>query len=104
MPLVRICIALAAINHWPLNQLNVKNAFLNGILEEMVCMEQPHGFVNEEEVTKVCRLRRSLYGLKQSLRACFGRFSDFLQEFGMTRSSKDFFVFFRHHDIDVSYQ
>ncbi|KAM0022126.1 putative RNA-directed DNA polymerase [Helianthus debilis subsp. tardiflorus] len=97
MPSVRICIALAAIHHWPLHQLDVKNAFLNGVLEEEVYMEQPPGFIVEEEASKVCRLRRSLYGLKQSPRAWFGRFSSVMGEFGMVRSAYDHSVFFRHH-------
>lgn len=96
MPSVRICIALAAIHHWPLHQLDVKNAFLNGVLEEEVYMEQPPGFVVKEEASKVCRLRRSLYGLKQSPRAWFGRFSSVMGEFGMVRSASDYSVFFRH--------
>ncbi|KAJ9550550.1 hypothetical protein OSB04_014595 [Centaurea solstitialis] len=96
MPSVRICIALAAIHHWPLHQLDVKNAFLNGVLEEEVYMEQPPGFIVKEEASKVCRLRRSLYGLKQSPRAWFGRFSSVMGEFGMVRSASDYSVFFRH--------
>ncbi|KAJ9557316.1 LOW QUALITY PROTEIN: hypothetical protein OSB04_011930 [Centaurea solstitialis] len=96
MSSVRICIALAAIHHWPLHQLDVKNAFLNGVLEEEVYMEQPPGFIVKEEASKVCRLRRSLYGLKQSPRAWFGRFSSVMGEFGMVRSASDYSVFFRH--------
>ncbi|MFS8003771.1 putative RNA-directed DNA polymerase [Helianthus anomalus] len=97
MPSVRICIALAAIHHWPLHQLDVKNAFLNGVLEEEVYMEQPLGFIVKEEASKVCKLRRSLYGLKQSPRAWFGRFSSVMEEFGMVGSTYDHSVFFRHH-------
>ncbi|KAJ9542871.1 hypothetical protein OSB04_029377 [Centaurea solstitialis] len=63
---------------------NVKNVLLNGILEEEVYVEQPPGFIIKEEASKVCRLRRFLYGLKQSPRAWFGCFSDVLQQFGMT--------------------
>ncbi|XP_076899988.1 protein ARABIDILLO 2-like [Bidens hawaiensis] len=96
MPSVRICIALAAINHWPLHQLDIKNTFLNGVLEEEVYMEQPPGFIIEEAASEVCRLRRSLYGLKQSPRAWFGRFSNVMEQFGMTRSAYDHSVFFIH--------
>ncbi|KAJ9552767.1 hypothetical protein OSB04_016812 [Centaurea solstitialis] len=66
MSSVRICIALAAIHHWPLHQLDVKNAFINGVLEE------------------------------ESPRAWFGRFSSVMGEFGMVRSASDYSVFFRH--------
>ena len=45
----------------------------------------------------VCRLRRSLYGLKQSPRAWFGRFSSVVQEFGMLRSTADHSVFYHHN-------
>ena len=60
-------------------------------------MEQPPGFVAQGESDLVCRLRRSLYGLKQSPRAWFGRFSNVLKQFGMVRSEKDHFVFYRHY-------
>ncbi|RVX14106.1 Retrovirus-related Pol polyprotein from transposon TNT 1-94 [Vitis vinifera] len=68
-------------------QLDIKNAFLHGDLAEEVYMEQPPGFVAQGESGLVCRLRRSLYGLKQSPRAWFSRFSSVVQEFGMLRSS-----------------
>ena len=69
MTAVRLFISLAATNHWPLFQLDIKNAFLHGDLQEEVYMEQPPGFVAQGELGKVCRLRKSLYGLKQSPRA-----------------------------------
>ena len=59
-------------------------------------MEQPPGFVTREESRLVCRLCRSLYGLKQSPRAWFGRFSFVAQEFGMTRNIVDHSVFDHH--------
>ena len=66
---------MAAVRSWPLYQLDIKNAFLHGDLAEEVYIEQPPGFVAQGESGLVCRLRRSLYGLKQSPRAWFGRFS-----------------------------
>ena len=60
---------MAAMRSWPLYQLDIKNAFLHRDLAEKVYMEQPPGFVAQGESGLVCRLRRSLYGLKQSLRA-----------------------------------
>ena len=56
-------------------------------------MEQPPGFVAQGESGLVCWLRRSLYGLKQSPRAWFGRFSSVVQEFSMLRSTTNHSVF-----------
>ena len=60
-------------------------------------MEQPPGFVAQGESGLVCKLRRSLYGLKQSPQAWFGRFSSVVQEFGMLQSETDHSVF-NHHN------
>ncbi len=69
---VRLFVFLTARYDWPLHQLDIKNAFLHGNLQEKVYMEQPSGFVAQGELGKVCRLQKSLYGLKQRPRACFG--------------------------------
>ena len=74
MTSVRLLLSLAAMSFWPLYQLDIKNAFLHGELVEEVYMEQPPGFVAQGESGLVCKLRRSLYSLKQSPRAWFGRF------------------------------
>ena len=58
-------------------------------------MEQPPRFVAQGEYGKVCHLRKSLYGLKQSPRAWFGKFSEVIQEFGMNKSKVDHSVFYR---------
>ncbi|CAI8612155.1 unnamed protein product, partial [Vicia faba] len=72
--------------HRPLHQLDIKNA-----------LEQPPGFVAQGESSNmVYRLHKSFYGLKQSLRAWFGRFSIVVQQFGMVRSEADHYVFYRH--------
>nr|CAN74610.1 hypothetical protein VITISV_029330 [Vitis vinifera] len=83
---VRFLLSMAAMCSWPLYQLDIKNAFLHGDLAEEVYMEQPLGFVAQGESGLVCRLRHSLYGLKQSPRAWFDRFSSVVQEFGMLRN------------------
>ena len=66
---------MVAVRFWPLHQLKIKNAFLHGDLDEEIYMEQPLGFVAQGECGLVCKLCRSLYGLKQSPRAWFGKFS-----------------------------
>ena len=59
-------------------------------------MEQLPGFVAKGESGLVCKLCRSLYGLKQSPRAWFSRFSSVIQEFGMIRSTTDHSIFYHH--------
>ena len=93
---VRIIISLAATFHWPLYQLDVKNAFLHGDLTDEVYMEQPPGFVAQGESSQlVCKLKKSLYGLKQSPRAWFGRFSLVVTKFGLHRCGVDHSVFYK---------
>uniref|UniRef100_A0A2N9HY75 Reverse transcriptase Ty1/copia-type domain-containing protein n=1 Tax=Fagus sylvatica TaxID=28930 RepID=A0A2N9HY75_FAGSY len=70
---VRSLLAVAAVRHWPLFQMDVKNAFLNGDLLEEVYMQPPPGYPDSQN--QVCRLRRALYGLKQAPRAWFAKFS-----------------------------
>ncbi|GJX47186.1 ribonuclease H-like domain-containing protein [Tanacetum coccineum] len=65
---VRTVLSLAVSHKWPIHQLDVKNAFLNGDLSETVYMHQPPGFVNNQYPHHVCLLQRSLYGLKQAPR------------------------------------
>ena len=61
-----VCTVLTIVltNEWPIHQLDVNNAFLNGTLTETVYCQQPFYFLDAERSTHVCRLNRSLYGLK----------------------------------------
>ena len=92
---IRLFISLDASKNWPLHQLDIKNAFLHVDLQEKVHMEQPPSFVAQEENGKVCHLKKSLYGLKQSPHAWFGKFSEVVQKFGLTKSKCDHSVFYR---------
>ncbi|KAK8954626.1 hypothetical protein KSP39_PZI001744 [Platanthera zijinensis] len=92
---VRVLLSLAVHRHWPLYQLDIKNAFLNGDLHETVYMQQPPGFETTGE-SLVCHLRKSIYGLKQSPRAWFEKFSKVVCTSGFTRSSADFSLFTHH--------
>ncbi|KAK8574342.1 hypothetical protein V6N13_016142 [Hibiscus sabdariffa] len=79
---IRILLAIAAFHDYEIWQMDVKTAFLNGKLEEDVYMTQPEGFVTPENAGKVCKLQRSIYGLKQASRSWNLRFNDAIQEFG----------------------
>jgi Reverse transcriptase (RNA-dependent DNA polymerase) len=69
MNTVRILFSVAINNGWNLYQMDVKNAFLQGTLEEEVYMNLPPGHEREKDSNLVCRLKKSIYGLKQSPRA-----------------------------------
>lgn len=79
---IRILLSLAVNSDWPLHQLDVKNAFLIGDLKEEVFMSLPPGFEKRLGSDKVCRLKKSLYGLKQSPRAWFERFGKAVISYG----------------------
>ncbi len=63
---IRCIFALVALEDMEMHQMDMKTAFLNGELEEEIYMEQPQGFVHQGGEHLVCKLHKSLYGLKQS--------------------------------------
>ena len=89
-------LSFAVNSNWPLHQLDVKNAFLNGDLEEEVFMSPPPGFEESFGVGKVCKLKKSLYGLKQSPRAWFERLGKVIKHYGYTQSQADHTMFYKH--------
>ncbi|XP_073105203.1 uncharacterized protein [Elaeis guineensis] len=84
------------------NFLDVKNAFLHGELQEEVYMDIPPEFATAQTVDKVCQLRRSLYGLKQSSRAWFNRFQRAIIQMGYKQSNADHTLFFRHNKDKIA--
>ena len=101
MTFIMLFISLAATYNWDLHHLDINNVFLHGDLQEEVYMEQPPGFVAQGEIRRVCRLRKSLYGLKQSRHAWFGKFSQVIEEFGKQKSKFDHFVFYRNSSSGI---
>lgn len=84
---IRVLLKIAVNLDWSLQQLDVKNVFLNGQLEEEVSMDALPGFEVKYK-SKICKLRISLYSLKQSPRAWFKRFTCFEQARACARTSK----------------
>ena len=64
-------------------------------------MDQPPGFVAQGEIKRVCRLQKSLYGLKQSPCAWFGKFSQAVEEFGIQKCKSDHSVFYRNSNSGI---
>lgn len=76
--IIQTVFALAASKGWVIHQLDVKNAFLHGTLNELVYMKQSTGFVHQQFPHHVCRLKKPLYSVMQAPRAWFHRFISFL--------------------------
>ena len=74
---IRIIIALATHFKWSLHQIDVKNAFLNGEIDEEIYMTQPQGFEIPRHEHLVCKSRKSLYGLKQAPRAWYAKIDEY---------------------------
>ena len=86
---VRILLQISAARKWEIHQMDVHNAFLNGDLQEEVYMKFPPGFEHPDP-TKVCRLRKSIYGLKQSPRCWFAKLRTALKDYGFKQSRADY--------------
>ncbi|GJS91903.1 retrotransposon protein, putative, ty1-copia subclass [Tanacetum coccineum] len=83
---IRILISIAAFYDYEIWQMDVKTAFLNGHLDEDIYMVQPEGFVDPKHPRKVCKLQRSIYGLKQASRSWNKRFDEEIKRFGFTQN------------------
>ncbi|GKD75238.1 ribonuclease H-like domain-containing protein [Tanacetum coccineum] len=100
---IHIVLSLALSRHWPIHQLDVKNAFLNDHLSETVYMHQLPDFVNPRCPNYVCLLQRSLYGLKQASCAWFQRFAGYVIRVGFSHSRCDSSLFIYRHGVEIAY-
>nr|GFA60623.1 hypothetical protein [Tanacetum cinerariifolium] len=98
---VRIFISYAAYKSFPIYQMDVKMAFLNGPLKEEVYVAQLDGFVDPDHPEKVCRLRKALYGLKQAPKAWYDELSKFLISKGFTKGTIDPTLFMIRYEEDI---
>ncbi|KAI5345110.1 hypothetical protein L3X38_012987 [Prunus dulcis] len=95
---IRTLIALAAQKEWSLYQLDVKSAFLNGILKEEVYVEQPQGYDQKNKETKVYKLNKALYGLKQAPRAWYDEIDAYFNNAGFKKSSSEAILYVKTND------
>ena len=86
---LRIVMALVAHLDLELHQMDVKTAFLNGDLEEEVYMKQPEGFSSKDGEHLVCKLNKSIYGLKQASRQWYKKFHEVITSFGFEENIMD---------------
>ena len=95
---IRLLLAFAVQHDFLIHQMDVETAFLNGKLDEEIYMQQPEGYVKPGEEHLVCKLEKSLYGLKQSSRCWNKAFRESVETLGFTQASADPCVFIRKKD------
>jgi hypothetical protein len=98
---IRSLLAFAVAKGFKLFQMDVKSAFLNGVIEEEVYVKQPLGFESEKYPHRVYRLKRALYGLKQAHQAWYRRLRGFLVSRGFVMGTVDRTLFLLKHGKDL---
>jgi hypothetical protein len=103
MATIRTIIAMTTAKGWSLHQMDVKNVFLHGDLQEEVYMEQPPRYVDQIHPNLVCRLKKTLYNLKQAPRAWSDKIGHYLIISGFKTSNADFSLYVKktNHGIVV---
>ena len=100
---IRIILAIAAYYDYEIWQMDVKTAFLNGILEEDVYITQPEGFEDPNDAWKVCKLKKSIYRLKQASMSWNFQFDEKIKEFDFIRCKEDSFVYKKFSGSKVAF-
>eukprot|EP00253_Pinus_taeda_P003787 PITA_03787 len=98
METVRTVLSIAAQHKWKIYQMDVKSAFLNGVLKEEVYVEQPPGYEVAGQEHKVCRLKKALYGPKQTPRAWYNRIDAYLIENGFDKCDGEPTLYINEND------
>ena len=101
MESARILLSLACHLRFKVYQMDVKIAFLNGLLKEDVYVAQPKGFIDPHFLNHVLYLKKALYGLKQSPRAWYDRLTQYLVSHGFTRGKADQTLFIKREDGEL---
>eukprot|EP00253_Pinus_taeda_P027748 PITA_27748 len=98
METVRTVLSIATQHKWKIYQMDVKSAFLNGVLKEEVYVEQPPGYEVDGQEHKVCKLKKALYGLKQAPRAWYSRIDAYLIENGFDKCDGEPTLYIKEND------
>jgi len=101
MTIVRAIIAMATTKGWSLHEMDVKNVFLYGELHEKMYMEQPLGYVDQTHFNLVCRLKKTLYGLKQTPRAWLDKIGQYFVTSGFQTSNVDISLYVKKIDHGI---
>ncbi len=101
MTIVRAIITMTAAKGWSLHQMDVKNVFLHGDLQEEVYMEQPPGYVDQTHPNLVCRSKKALYGLKETPRAWSDKIGQYLVTSGFQTSNANFSLYVKKTDHGI---
>jgi hypothetical protein len=100
LEVIRILLVFDTFKRFKLYQIDMKNDFLNGVIQEDVYVRQPPGFENSKYLNRVYNLSKALYRLKQAPRAWYARLKTFLLEHGSVIGSVDKTLFTLNHDIN----
>jgi hypothetical protein len=101
MTTIRAIIVMAVAKGWSLHQMDVKNVFLHGDLQEEVYMEQSPGYMDQTRPNLVCRLKKTLYGLKQTLRAWSDKIGQYLVTSEFETSNADISLYVKKTDHGI---
>lgn len=100
---IRFLLGMACVLNFKLHKMDVKSAFLNGILQKKVYVEQPKGFEDSEHPDHVYKLKKALYGLKQAPRAWYERLTTYLLGQGYERGSVDKTLFILEKSSEITH-
>ena len=100
---IRLLFSIALHKQWIIDQLDVTTAFLYGTIDHEIYMKQPPGHESKDHPNWVCKLNKSIYGLKQSPRIWNAKLTDTLKSYGLIQSQLDPCLFYSpNHDLLVA--
>ncbi|KAL0540186.1 hypothetical protein IC582_024419 [Cucumis melo] len=100
---IRILLSIAAFYNYEIWKMDVKTAFLNDNLEEIIFISQPEGFITQGQEQKVCKLNRSIYGFKQASRSWNIRFDTAIKSYGFDQNVDEPCVYKKNNKGKVAF-